>query len=338
MLDIFFYFFSFLMWISFWSFASVFVSRIKKNEKWIVLWRSHCTSCNNTLNHKDLVPIFSYLFLKWKCRYCKSKISFIYPLLEITTGILFLVFSMLFINIYDLINWNIYEIIKLFYLFFIAFIIISISFYDIEYLEVSNKIIYPWIIWTILFIFIWMFFNNWINNFLFNNNFENIVFSNDIKIIWMLFSITILLFIKFIYDYWNTMLKDLLIFIISYSIFFLLIHIFWKEILTLSIINSIVWWLISFSFIYLLVFFTNWKWMWFWDTSIALLLWLILWYSYFFYWLLLSFLTWSLFLLPYYIFFYIKYWKRYNKSIPFWPFLMLWMVITLILIKNNYII
>ena len=52
--------------------------------------RSFCPECNETINFYDNIPVLSYLLLRGKCRYCKTKISLIYPLVELATGILFL--------------------------------------------------------------------------------------------------------------------------------------------------------------------------------------------------------------------------------------------------------
>ena len=50
--------------------------------------RSHCTSCGHELSVKDLFPIFSYLFLRGKCRYCGAKVSVRYPLTELFFALL----------------------------------------------------------------------------------------------------------------------------------------------------------------------------------------------------------------------------------------------------------
>ena len=47
---------------------------------------SHCVNCNHRLTFFDLFPVFSYLFLGGKCRYCKKKISYIYPFGELLTA------------------------------------------------------------------------------------------------------------------------------------------------------------------------------------------------------------------------------------------------------------
>lgn len=50
---------------------------------------SFCPKCKNNLKWYELIPIFSYLFQLGRCRTCGNKISVIYPMIEITTGILF---------------------------------------------------------------------------------------------------------------------------------------------------------------------------------------------------------------------------------------------------------
>ncbi len=50
---------------------------------------SHCTDCNTRLKWYDLIPIFSYLFFKGKCKYCKEKISIKYPGIEFLTATVF---------------------------------------------------------------------------------------------------------------------------------------------------------------------------------------------------------------------------------------------------------
>ena len=52
---------------------------------------SHCMNCGHKLAWYDLFPLFSYLFLKGRCRYCGSKLSYQYPLIEVLNGILYLV-------------------------------------------------------------------------------------------------------------------------------------------------------------------------------------------------------------------------------------------------------
>ena len=64
------------------SFLNCAAWRIAHGESFLH-GRSHCTSCGHPLSALDLVPIFSWLFLKGKCRYCKSKISSRYMFAEL---------------------------------------------------------------------------------------------------------------------------------------------------------------------------------------------------------------------------------------------------------------
>ncbi|MES2007001.1 MAG: prepilin peptidase [Patescibacteria group bacterium] len=50
--------------------------------------RSYCDTCGHVLSPLDLVPIFSYLFLRGRCRYCSAKISIQNPLVEVVAALL----------------------------------------------------------------------------------------------------------------------------------------------------------------------------------------------------------------------------------------------------------
>lgn len=70
------------------SFLNVCIYRIPKQEN-IVKIRSHCMNCGYQLKWYDLVPLFSYLCLRGRCRSCKQKISVQYPLIELLNGALY---------------------------------------------------------------------------------------------------------------------------------------------------------------------------------------------------------------------------------------------------------
>lgn len=71
------------------SFFNVCIDRLPRGES-IVTPRSHCTYCGKFLGVLDLIPVFSYLLLKGKCRYCGKKLSPRYMLMELLWGIVFL--------------------------------------------------------------------------------------------------------------------------------------------------------------------------------------------------------------------------------------------------------
>lgn len=85
------------------SFYNVVGYRLPKGES-IVFPSSHCPNCGHNLKPYELVPIFSFFFLKGKCSKCKQKISWFYTIFEILTGLLFVLCYLVFKdNVIDLI-------------------------------------------------------------------------------------------------------------------------------------------------------------------------------------------------------------------------------------------
>jgi leader peptidase (prepilin peptidase)/N-methyltransferase len=85
----------FALGVSIGSFINVVVYRLPAGLS--VLWPpSRCPHCLNQLRAYDNVPVFGWLWLKGRCRYCKSKISVRYPVVEALTGIIFLLVFLLF--------------------------------------------------------------------------------------------------------------------------------------------------------------------------------------------------------------------------------------------------
>ena len=70
------------------SFLNVLIYRIPKHEN-IATKRSHCMECGYQLKWYDLIPLFSYLFLRGRCRKCGTRISIQYPIIEAANGILY---------------------------------------------------------------------------------------------------------------------------------------------------------------------------------------------------------------------------------------------------------
>lgn len=79
----------FIFGLVFGSFYNVCIYRIPRQEN-IAFPPSHCANCKRELKAYELIPVISYLALGGKCRGCKQKISFIYPLIELITGFIFL--------------------------------------------------------------------------------------------------------------------------------------------------------------------------------------------------------------------------------------------------------
>ncbi len=85
----------FILGLIFGSFYNVVGLRLPNHES-IVKPGSHCPKCNHKLAWYENIPVFSYLFLDGKCKACGKSISIMYPLIEILTGVLFLIDYLVF--------------------------------------------------------------------------------------------------------------------------------------------------------------------------------------------------------------------------------------------------
>jgi leader peptidase (prepilin peptidase)/N-methyltransferase len=117
------------------SFLNVCIYRIPENIS--LLWpASTCVNCSKRIVWYDNIPVLSYLFLRGKCRYCQHKISALYPIIEIITGIVFLLlFNSVLILQGGLISAYI------FYLIFCCLLIVG-SFVDLKFYIIPNEITY----------------------------------------------------------------------------------------------------------------------------------------------------------------------------------------------------
>lgn len=119
----------FLFGITIGSFLNVCIFRLPAGES-LTKHNSHCMTCGAEIKRYDLIPLFSWLFLRGKCRACGAKISARYPLVEGLTGLLFvLVYTQ-----YDMITDGL--IYPAFVCLFIAGIIV-IGFEDFDTQEMS---------------------------------------------------------------------------------------------------------------------------------------------------------------------------------------------------------
>ncbi len=106
------------------SFASLATYRIPLKQD-ILIKHSYCPVCEEKLVLKDLIPIFSYIFLGGKCSHCGEKIKIRYLVLEVVSGVLFLLFILSFGL--DFFNLDFKEMIFLLFItiFFIVLVIIA---------------------------------------------------------------------------------------------------------------------------------------------------------------------------------------------------------------------
>lgn len=328
-MELFFYFCLFIFWILFWSFSSVIIYRLKSWESGILSGRSHCAKCNHILWAFDLIPIFSWLKNLWKCKYCKQKISAIYPFLEISMWLLFTLIWYFLIDINLIINWDFNEILKLFFWLIIWFITIVYTFYDILFLEIHDWIMLFWIISIIIAI---IFQSFWIINIipnlniLTNQNYLETLYSILLLIIWIIWLYIIMLKgLKELYD---------IIILIFIWILIYLFNIYFTDytsLLDFPAISALIWAYSIFIFFFIQIIISKWAWMWWWDLRIAIFIWLLLWSSLAFEWTFMSYIVWSFLWVWAIIFSKFKNWFKttFNSQIPFWPFLAIGFFITI---------
>ncbi len=114
--------------------------------------RSYCDICKHTLTVADLIPLVSFLWLRGKCRYCGTKVSWQHPTIEFLSGLLFLTSGC-----YVLKRMHIYSFSDLFTMIFFAIaigfifeIFLFFALYDVKHRIVPDKVIYPVIIISII--------------------------------------------------------------------------------------------------------------------------------------------------------------------------------------------
>jgi leader peptidase (prepilin peptidase) / N-methyltransferase len=135
-----FYLFSFLFGLCIGSFLNALEYRLK-NKKNFVTGRSMCPLCQKQLKWWHNIPLLSFTFLKGKCAFCKTKINWQYPLVELVTGFLFL--GIFFIAQNFLEFGQLYFLIKLFWLWMITAVLVFIFVYDFKYMLILDSITLP---------------------------------------------------------------------------------------------------------------------------------------------------------------------------------------------------
>lgn len=136
------------------SFLNCVIYRLEKEESFLK-GRSYCPHCKHSLSWPDLIPVLSFLSLMGKCRYCRKPISWQYPLVELFTGLIFVlaflsqfppvsgswVFSdnIVFDEflVFQSQNW-----LNLIYLMVISSFLIIVFVYDLKFLLIPDLVIY----------------------------------------------------------------------------------------------------------------------------------------------------------------------------------------------------
>ena len=133
----------FIMGLIFGSFYNVVAYRLSNNISLINPVRSMCPNCKKELGILELIPIFSYVFLKGKCSICKEKISLFYPFIELLTGINFALS-------YYLSGFSIDLLIMLILFSYFSIVIYS----DFKYMIIPDEVTIVTVILTLILIII----------------------------------------------------------------------------------------------------------------------------------------------------------------------------------------
>ena len=121
--------FSFIFGICFGSFLNVLILRLPLNQS-VITARSKCPKCNHLIYWYHNIPLFSYLFLRAKCSYCGTRISFLYFFVELISGIITLgLFLKLGLSQ------------EFIFMCLVSYVLITLSFIDLKYKAVPDYLL-----------------------------------------------------------------------------------------------------------------------------------------------------------------------------------------------------
>ena len=120
------------------SFLNCLVWRLRTGES--LLGRSYCLKCKKQIAWYDNLPVLSFVLLKGKCRQCGGKISWQYPIVELTTGVLFVLAY--YLN-YELRITNYELIIQLLRDWFLISAMMVIFIYDLRWRLILDVVTLP---------------------------------------------------------------------------------------------------------------------------------------------------------------------------------------------------
>lgn len=126
-MDAYFYGVFFFLGAIFGSFGNVIIYRLPRGES-VVVPRSYCYSCKTQIKWFDNIPIFSWIFLRGRCRNCSAKFSIRYPIVELITAVLFVLSYH-----YAGISWTLLE-----YLIFVFGLVVC-TFIDFDHMILPDE-------------------------------------------------------------------------------------------------------------------------------------------------------------------------------------------------------
>lgn len=125
------------------SFLNLCIDRIPRRRS-IVRPPSHCEGCERRLKAVDLVPLFSYLWLRGRCRYCGARIPLRVPAVELASAVIFAFFT-----------WHYGLGLQLGIALVYASMFLVIFVVDLEHLIIPNRVVYPGMLLALVFSGFW---------------------------------------------------------------------------------------------------------------------------------------------------------------------------------------
>lgn len=113
------------------SFTNVLIWRMPRHQS-IIRPASRCPGCNNELKWYHNIPVVSWLVLRGRCGFCKTRISAIYPVVELLTAALFAAFYARYG-----VSWTTLGF------WYMSFTLVAVFFIDLEHQIIPNKLTYP---------------------------------------------------------------------------------------------------------------------------------------------------------------------------------------------------
>lgn len=113
----------------------VTLTKSKMNED-----RSRCLSCHHTLAWYDLIPLFSWLSTRGKCRYCAKPIGFFEPVIELGAAVLFVLFTTVWVGMFGVEAASLL-VLGLWLAALTMFVILFV--YDMKWFLLPNEVMFP---------------------------------------------------------------------------------------------------------------------------------------------------------------------------------------------------
>ena len=133
------------------SFLNVVIYRFNSGMS-ISKGRSMCMSCSKKLHYYELIPLFSFLIQKGKCRGCSAKISYQYPIVEFGTALIFVLTTFHFMHLLSFTQYAYVLIVSLYAFMFSLLVVITV--YDFRHKIIPDKLVYLFIVLAFISLFV----------------------------------------------------------------------------------------------------------------------------------------------------------------------------------------